>query len=89
MSWTVYITKSADKARKKLPKNLQDILSALIIDLQNNGPARGDWRNYSKLADKTHHCHLNYGFVACWSDDKKNKTVEIYYVGSRKDAPYA
>ncbi len=38
----------------------------------------------------TYHCHLshNHGYVACWENQKKTITMEVYYVGSHKDAPY-
>ena len=53
------------------------------------GPVRGNWPNYSKLADGSHHCHLDYSHVACWRETSQGiQIVEIYYVGSRKDAPY-
>ncbi len=37
-----------------------------------------------------YHCHLagNHSFVACWEHHKEVITVEVYYVGSHKDAPY-
>jgi hypothetical protein len=89
MDWTVGATKKAAKQMKRLSPKLQDILKMLIKDIRVSGPVRGDWPNYSKLADGSHHCHLNYSHVACWQVDGGNvKLVEVYYVGSRKDAPY-
>ncbi len=89
MSWTVTITKKAGKSAAKMTDKLQSKLDALVAEIQVLGPVRGNWPNYSKLADGSHHCHLDRKFVACWSEtDKEVKIVEVYYAGSRKDAPY-
>jgi hypothetical protein len=61
---------------------------ALVKDLQLDGPVRPDWDNYSKLGGSKHHCHLNYRYVACWTSESKTITIEVYYVGSRENAPY-
>lgn len=89
MSWTVNIKKKVVRGLKKLPKNIQEDLAALVADLEDSGPVRGDWPNYSKLADGSHHCHLNYSYVAVWvEEDKQLKIIEVTYVGSRENAPY-
>lgn len=89
MSWTVNIKKKVIKGLKKLPKSIKEDLSALVADLEDSGPVRGDWPNYSKLADGSHHCHLSYSYVAVWvEEDKQLKIIEVTYVGSRENAPY-
>ena len=89
MSWTVNIKKKVIKGLKRLPKSIKEDLSALVADLEDSGPVRGDWPNYSKLADGSHHCHLNYSYVAVWVEkDKQLKIIEVTYVGSRENAPY-
>jgi mRNA-degrading endonuclease RelE of RelBE toxin-antitoxin system len=89
MSWSVKFKKKAAKNLTKLPKNVRQDLEALIADLRATGPMRGDWPNYSKLSDGTHHCHLNYNYVAVWEViDKQIKIIEVTYVGSRENAPY-
>jgi hypothetical protein len=89
MSWTVGFTRCAEKEIKKLPVKIQRQLIALVQDIRVSGPVRGDWPNYSKLSDGSHHCHLAYSYVACWRlVDDKIQIVEVYYAGSRKDAPY-
>ena len=83
------LTKKAAKQVVKLKPKLQDTLKALMQELSEQGPVRGDWPNYSKLSDGSHHCHLNYNHVACWQVvDSQIKIIEVYYAGSRKDAPY-
>ena len=92
--WKVVFSKKATKQKEKLPEHIQEILAALVIDIEAGGPVRGDWAHYSKLsAPNTHHCHLNKRgrptFVACWSvKDKTIQIVEVYYVGTREKAPY-
>lgn len=89
MIWAVNIPKKVKKSLKKLPKNVQEALESLIVDLQDGGPVRGDWPNYSKLVNGAHHCHLNYSYVAVWfEEDKQLNLIEVTYVGSRENAPY-
>ena len=57
-------------------------------DLEHSGPVRTDWPNYSKLSKTEYHCHLNHHYVACWTVMKETITIEVYYVGSRENAPY-
>jgi mRNA-degrading endonuclease RelE of RelBE toxin-antitoxin system len=51
VSWSVKISNKAGKTLVKLPKNIRTILGALVLDIRATGPVRGDWQNYSKLAD--------------------------------------
>lgn len=74
---------------RKLPQNVQDAFESFLVDLQDDGPVRGDWPNYSRLSEKSHHCHLTYRFVAVWSEEEKQLIlIEVKYVGSRENAPY-
>jgi len=92
MSWTVKMSRSAEKSKMKLSKPIRQILFALIHDIESAGPVRGDWPNYGKLADGKHHCHLKKGsptYVAVWVEvDRKIKLVEVTYVGTHEKAPY-
>ncbi len=89
MSWQVSVSKKAAKKSKKLPKSVQQLFEALLLDLIKLGPIQHEWPNYSKLTQGCFHCHLNYSFVAVWEvTDKQIKLLEVTYVGSREDAPY-
>ena len=92
MTWTVKLSRNAEKQKAKLSKPLRQILYALIGDIEEGGPVRGDWPNYGKLSDGKHHCHLKKGnptYVAVWEvQDKKIKLVEVTYVGTHEKAPY-
>lgn len=93
MSWTVIIPKRVKKGIVKcsMPKTVQDSLDLLLLEIEVDGPVRGNWKNYSKLSKHQHHCHIGRGmkWVACWEVlDKKIKLIEVYYAGTRKDVPY-
>ncbi|MFA7061587.1 MAG: hypothetical protein WC156_12325 [Pedobacter sp.] len=92
MTWTVKLSRNAEKQKAKLSKPLRQIIYALVGDIEAGGPVRGDWPNYGKLADGKHHCHLKKGnptYVAVWEvQDKKIKLVEVQYVGTHEKAPY-
>ncbi|MCM0083930.1 cytotoxic translational repressor of toxin-antitoxin stability system [Geomonas sp. Red32] len=92
MAWYVRMSRIAEKQKDKLSKPLRQILYALVGDIEALGPIRGDWPNYSKLADGKHHCHLKKGnptYVAVWEVlDKNIKLVEVKYVGTHEKAPY-
>lgn len=92
MSWTVIFSKGAARQATKLPATVKLSLKALVLEIAASGPVRGNWRNYSKLAEGLHHCHLKKGrptYVAVWEvQDKTIKLVEIKYVGTHEKAPY-
>jgi len=80
--------KKVTKGLKKLPKEVQSLYRALLVDLESDGPEQPSWMNYSKLGKNSYHCHLNYHYVACWTYEDEILTVEVYYAGSREKAPY-
>ena len=91
MSWVVFLSKRADKQSGKISAAARSALQVLMDDIALLGPMRGNWPNYSKLADGRHHCHLKKGkptYVAVWTAEKKTVTVEIVYVGTHEKAPY-
>lgn len=91
MKWTVTLHRVVQKQLPKLPEKILDTLERLLVDIEFSGPVRGNWLNYSKLADGRHHCHLKRGkptYVAVWSEDKETVTVEVIYVGTHEKAPY-
>lgn len=89
--WQVQIKPKLVRKIKTLPQPIQTATRALVEDLKKNGHYPGDkWHNYSTLEKKDeHHCHLTYRYVACWRVlNKKIEIMEVYYVGSRENAPY-
>ena len=88
--WTVEIKRKVKRRLYKLPEDIQEKALALAIDLRKHGKNPGKkWKNFSSLSETTFHCHLSYSYVACWEViDEKIRLMEVYYVGSREDAPY-
>ena len=92
MKWTVEFTGKASKQRQKLPKRVADNLATLVVEIEEFGPVRGLWPNYSKLTGTKHHCHLKKGnptYVAIWQvDNDIINFVEVIYVGTHEKAKY-
>ncbi|EKD28617.1 MAG: putative cytosolic protein [uncultured bacterium] len=86
--YNVTIKKNILKKLNKLPENIQDKLFILAEDLKDKGPLAKDWPNFSPLGEEKYHCHLGYSWVACWKYYKDIITIEVYYAGSRENAPY-
>jgi hypothetical protein len=88
MSFRVTIKKKVEKSLGDLPEKVQIKFWVLVRELRLLGPIRGNWPNFSKLGSGEYHCHLDTAWVACWRRQKSAIDIEVYYVGSRKDAPY-
>ena len=86
--FNIIIKKTVQKKLKKLPDIIQIRLSWLIDDLHDKGPIQDKWPNFSKIGKINYHCHLSYNWVACWSHEKDTIEIEVYYAGSRENAPY-
>ena len=86
--YRVMVKKSVTKRLRKCPESVQILFDELTEDLRKNGPVQSSWRNYSPLGKNMYHCHLNYSYVACWYHEKDTIEIEVYYAGSREDAPY-
>lgn len=88
--WKVELSGKAKKADKILSENAHKAFVFLLAELEN-GPEVPGWPNYGKLGKITYHCHLKKGrptYVACWTVDKTNKIIEVYYAGTHEKAPY-
>ena len=88
MRYVVTVKKKISKKLLKLPKSVQKLFFLLVEDLKEEGPKQNSWPNFSPLGKNKFHCHLSYRYVACWTYEKENITIEVYYVGSREKAPY-
>jgi mRNA-degrading endonuclease RelE of RelBE toxin-antitoxin system len=86
--YAVVFTKKVRKSLAKVPHNIRDKFFILAEQLAEHGPIAANWNNYSKLGSDKYHCHLAYSWVACWTNEKGTITIEVYYVGSRENAPY-
>ncbi len=92
IEWTVTFSPNVHKSLRKLPHAIRERLAVLVRDITYRGPVRGEWKNYSKLDNKTHHCHLHKGkptYVAVWKViENEVRLVEIIYAGTHEKAPY-
>jgi len=86
--YSVTIKNRVLKRIKSMPDHIQKLLALLVDDIEASGPIRSDWQNYSKIGGISHHCHLSYKWVACWTCEKDSINIEVYYAGSRENAPY-
>ena len=89
--WRVTLSRRTAKGFPKLPERIKEILALLITDIEESGPIRGDWPNYSKLGPNKHHCHLKKGrptYVAVWEETEIGVQVEVTYAGTHEKAPY-
>ena len=86
--WTVSINHKFIRKLSKLPVNVQQRFEVLLLDLEETGPVQPSWKNYSKINKNKYHCHLTYKYVACWSYTYNTIEIEVYYVGTRENAPY-
>jgi hypothetical protein len=86
--YEVRIKNSAEKSALKMPSTELKRFRQLIYDLEAIGPVQPGWSNYSKLGKDKYHCHLSYKWVACWTNKNGSIEIEVYYAGSRENAPY-
>jgi mRNA-degrading endonuclease RelE of RelBE toxin-antitoxin system len=87
--YSILLKKAVQKNIRKLPVSVQDRFEALVVALRDKGPAGPHgWANYSKLGENEYHCHITYRYVACWRHEKDTIIIEVYYAGSRENAPY-
>jgi len=90
--WSVAVPKRVAKQIADLPARVRKRLRRLVSQIEQFGPVRGNWPNYSALTGNRHHCHLKKGhptYVAVWQvEDKSVRLVELVYVGTHEKAPY-
>ncbi|RPJ78964.1 MAG: hypothetical protein EHJ94_08705 [Deltaproteobacteria bacterium] len=86
--YQIYIKKRILKSVIKLPFSVQQKLSGLLSDLRETGPLQYEWPNFSRIGENQYHCHLSRKWVACWQCENDSITIEVYYAGSRENAPY-
>jgi len=82
------VLKKCKETIEKMPRTARERLVLLVDDISDSGPVQKQYMNYSKLGENTYHCHLTYHWVACWRNENGSLLVEVYYVGSRENAPY-
>jgi mRNA-degrading endonuclease RelE of RelBE toxin-antitoxin system len=89
MPHEIAIKKAVLKNLRRLPEEVQGRFEHLVFVLRQSGPTGPHiFQNYGKLGKNEYHCHLTHHYVACWRHEKGTITIEVYYAGSRENAPY-
>jgi mRNA-degrading endonuclease RelE of RelBE toxin-antitoxin system len=86
--FNVLIKKKVLKDISKIPVHIQEKLAVLVDNLQEKGPVQTEWPNYSRIGKDKYHCYLARKWVACWYHEDQSLVIEVYYAGSRENAPY-
>jgi mRNA-degrading endonuclease RelE of RelBE toxin-antitoxin system len=86
--YKIVVSRKILKNIQRMPEPIQVKLANLVEDLRDKGPIRSEWPNFSRLGKNQYHCHLSYKWVACWYWEKGTIEIEVYYAGSRENAPY-
>ncbi len=73
---------------QRLPDTVQRRVANLVEDLLACGPIRNERPNSRKSELDKFHGHLARDCVVCWTYKKDSQVIEVYYAGSRKNAPY-
>ncbi|ACV69176.1 hypothetical protein [Desulfohalobium retbaense] len=92
MGWKVQIKKKVRKKAREFPRVAKENLLTLIWEMEEAGPVRGNWPNYSKLGYNRHHCHIKGGqptYMAIWEEIEGDiNLIEVTYAGTHEKAPY-
>ncbi len=96
--WTIMLSRKAGNQREELPSKIRARLDLLQKNMELSGPIQKSWQNFSSLKktrcifEDSYHCHVKKGrptYVACWRIlSKKDKLIEVFYVGTHENAPY-
>jgi hypothetical protein len=83
--YRIIVRKKVARSFVRLPLNARSAFKHLLDDLRDKGP---EYSNFSRLGPSIYHCHLARKWVACWICAGHSMEIEVYYVGSRENAPY-
>lgn len=86
--YQILVSRKVLRSISKMPESIQMKLANLLEDLRDNGAIQTGWPNFSHIRKNEYHCHLSRKWVACWYWEKRTIEIEVYYVGSRENAPY-
>ena len=86
--YRVLVSRKVLRGISRMPESIQLRMANLVEDLREKGPIQGTWPNFSRIGKNEYHCHLSRKWVVCWYWEKAAIGIEVYYAGSREDAPY-
>jgi mRNA-degrading endonuclease RelE of RelBE toxin-antitoxin system len=86
MTWTVYLTRKANKQLLKLPQSIQDLTDLAVSDLEEQGINPEGW-NSLKTNEDEYRIRLNYRYRMRYRvTDEQTLEIEVFYVGHRREA---
>ena len=86
--YKVLVSRKVLRSISKMPESIQLKMANLVEDLRDKGPIQPEWPSFSRIGKTEYHCHLSRKWVACWCWEKGTIEIEVYYAGSRENAPY-
>jgi len=86
--YTVLVSRKVLRSISKMPESIQLKMANLVEDLRDNGPLQPQWPNFRRIGKNEYHCHLSRKWVVFWYWEKGTIEIEVYYAGSRENAPY-
>jgi hypothetical protein len=86
--YKILVSRKVLRSISKMPESIQMKMANLVEDLRDKGPVQAGWPNFSRIGKTEYHCHLSRKLVACWYREKGSIEIEVYYAGSRENAPY-
>lgn len=86
--YRILVSRKVLRSISKMSESIQMKLANLVEDLRDKGPLQTGWPNFSRIGKNEYHCHLSRKWVACWYWEKETIEIEVYYAGSRENAPY-
>lgn len=86
--YKILLSRKVLRSISKMPESIQLKMATLVEDLRDKGPIQEGWPNFSRIGKNEYHCHLSRKWVACWYCEKGTIEIEVYYAGSRENAPY-
>lgn len=71
----------------RLPKEVQQILTDAVKDLENEGPFPFGW-NVKKLEKSKNRMWLKHKWRMIYTYEKHEFFIEVIYAGSKENVPY-
>ena len=86
--YKILVSRKVLRSISKMPESIQLKMANLVEDLRDSGPIQRGWHRFSRIGKNEYHCRLSHRWVACWYWEKGTREIEVYYAGSRENAPY-
>ena len=86
MTWTVYLTKKANKQLAKLPQMIQVLAELAVADMGEQGVNPVGWDTLKTGKDE-YRLRLNYRYRMRYRVTPEHTLrIEVFYIGHRREA---